>query len=385
MESEEFRKFSNEIEEFRKNKFEKIKETLPNEEETKLKLINPFLRILGYDVEEHGVLVSEDVADYNGKKGKKIDYVAYKEGSPIMLIEAKKHKKELSRSTEQLDFYFNHKNREGCHLGLLTNGVEYRFFSDLDRDNKLDEKPFFIFDLRDFEEKDIKRLQKFTYECIDVGKIKEMGEELKRYNKILETLKEEMQEPSDELTSVFIRKISQGRATNKAIKEFRPYLKKAFKQLTQPTTEKQESEKQQMGIKQNTTEPSITKSTNTPSKTKPIYSEDKHLKEASSEVIKIYTAIKRQILALKDVEMVPTKLLIKFVKNKKDIAQFVIKNKKIRVSINIKYSEAKDYKNKLKDVSNIGRWGSGQCEFNYENIEDMEYLFSLIKQSYDEK
>lgn len=383
MEDQRFEEFINEIKKFKKNRIlkEEIRELIKSEEETKLKLINPFLKILGYDVEEPGVLVSEDIADFRNKKGKKVDYIAYKEDSPIMLIEAKYHKNQLSHSTEQLDNYFNTKVREGCHLGLLTNGVEYRFFSDLDNDNTLDEEPFFIFDLRDFKEKDVRTLQEFTYELIDVCEIQQMGRKLKDYNKLLETLKKEIKTPSDEFTTIFVKKVSQKRATSNVMEEFRQYLKEAFRQLTHPVSEKQDGDLKenapQLHIKENINSiPKIEKE-------KQSYSEDDHLKNASDEVIKNYAAIKKEIMALEGMELVPTKLLIKFVRNKKDIAEFVIQGKKIRVFINLQYSQINDYKNKFRDVSKVGRWASGECDFTYENIEDMEYLLSFIKQSYN--
>lgn len=384
MESERFEEFINEIKKFRKNRIlkEELREMIKSEEETKLKLINPFLKILGYDVEEPGILVSEDIADFRNKKGKKVDYTAYKENKPILLIEAKYHRNELSRSTEQLDSYFNTKVREGCRLGLLTNGIEYRFFSDLDDDNKLDEEPFFTFDLMDFKEKDAKILQKFIYESINVSQIQEMGKKLKNYNKVLEILKEEMDTPSDELTAIFVKRASEKRARSNVLEEFRQYLKEAFKQLTYPASQRQNTDLKQQIAPQVSIEEN-TRATPQIEKEKQTYTEHDHLKNASSEIIKIYTVIKNEIMALEGVELVPTKLLIKFVRNKKDIAEFVFQRSKIRVFINLKYSQINDYQSKLRDVSGVGRWASGECEFAYENIEDMEYLLSLIKESYN--
>lgn len=384
MESERFEEFINEIKKFRKNRIlkEELREMIKSEEETKLKLINPFLKILGYDVEEPGILVSEDIADFRNKKGKKVDYTAYKENKPILLIEAKYHRNELSRSTEQLDSYFNTKVREGCRLGLLTNGIEYRFFSDLDDDNKLDEEPFFTFDLMDFKEKDVKILQKFIYESINVSQIQEMGKKLKNYNKVLEILKEEMNTPSDELTAIFVKRASEKRARSNVLEEFRQYLKEAFKQLTYSTSQRQNTDLKQQIAPQVSIEEN-TRATPQIEKEKQIYTEHDHLKNASSEIIRIYTVIRKEIMALEGVDLVPIKMLIKFVRNKKDIAEFVFQRSKIRVFINLKYSQINDYQNKLRDVSGVGRWASGECEFNYENIQDMEYLLSLIKESYN--
>lgn len=87
-------------------------------------------------------------------------------------------------------------------------------------------------------------------------------------------------------------------------------------------------------------------------------------------------------MSLEGVELIPKKLLIKFVRNKKDLVEFVFQRSKIRVFVNLKYSQINDYQNRFRDVSGVGRWASGECEFAYENIEDMEYLLSFIKQSY---
>lgn len=357
VENEGFEDFINEIKKFRKNRIlkEEIRELIKSEEETKLKLINPFLKILGYDVEEPGILVSEDIADFRNKKGKKVDYIAYKERSPIMLIEAKYHKNQLSHSTEQLDSYFNAKVREGCRLGLLTNGVEYRFFSDLDNDNTLDEEPFFVFDLRNCSDKDIKILQYFIYNKINTQEIQEIGKRLKHYNQVLEILKKEIKNPSDNLISLFAKEISgRSRMTPSLVEEFRGYFKEAFKQLTRPVSEKQDAD-----LKQNTPEVGIKENTNATPPPQLIQKEndgeENHLKNASNEVIRIYTAIKKEIMALEGVDLVSTKLLIKFLRNKKDIAEFIIQNKKIKVFINLKYSQINDYKNKIRDVSNVGR------------------------------
>lgn len=381
MESERFEEFINEIRKFRKNRIlkEELREMIKSEEETKLKLINPFLKILGYDVEEPGILVSEDIADFGNKKGKRVDYTAYKENRPILLIEAKHHKKELSRSTEQLESYFSTKVREGCRLGLLTNGIEYRFFSDLDNDNMLDEEPFFIFDLKNFKEKDVKILQKFTYDSIDVSQIQQMGKKLKDYNKVLEILKQEMSTPSKELVDLFVKKASQKNPTRAIKEEFREHLKEAFKQLTHSTSQSQNTDSKQ----QITSEPATKENTNlASSEEKQIYTEHDHLKNSPSDITKIYTAIKKEIMSLEGVELIPKKMLIKFVRNKKDFVEFVFKASKIKVYINLKHSQINDYQNRFRDVSSVGRWASGECEFAYENIEDMEYLLSFIKQSY---
>lgn len=385
MEDQRFEEFINEIKKFKKNRIlkEEIRELIKSEEETKLKLINPFLKILGYDVEEPGVLVSEDIADFRNKKGKKVDYIAYKEDSPIMLIEAKYHKNQLSHSTEQLDTYFNAKVIEGCRLGLLTNGVEYRFFSDLDNDNKLDEEPFFVFDLKSFSDKDIKTLQHFMYDKINTEEIQEIGKRLKHYNQVLEILKKEIKNPSDNLISLFVKEISgRSRITPSLIEEFRGYFKEAFEEII--------SSSQKDSLHHNTQEtPNIPNNKiqdsnpSTPSKITQTYTEEDHLKDMPEKIVKMYETAKMGILNLGNIDLKPKRLYIGFTYNNKFIASFVILRSKVRIFLDLKYSDIVDPRNKIRDVSKTGHWGSGDCEFIYEDIEDMEYLLSFIKQSYN--
>ncbi len=112
------------------------------------------------------------------------------------------------------------------------------------------------------------------------------------------------------------------------------------------------------------------------------YSEDTHLNGLSANVVELYEAIKTEILNLGDVTLKPTKLYIAFVGNKRNIVDLVFKKNKIMVYINLKYSEIEDYKQKVRDVTNIGKWGNGDCEFTLTDSEDIDYLMTLIKQSY---
>jgi len=112
------------------------------------------------------------------------------------------------------------------------------------------------------------------------------------------------------------------------------------------------------------------------------YSEDEHLKGKSAEVLELYEAIKPEILNLGEVSLKATKLYIAFVENRRNIVCFVLKINKIKVYINLKFSEISDYKNKIRDITSIGSWGTGDCEFTFDNMEDLDYLMSLIKQSY---
>ena len=66
-------------------------------------------------------------------------------GKPIILIEAKSATSDLNNEhASQLFRYFSVTD---VRFGILTNGLQYRFHSDLEKSNHMDEKPFLIIDL----------------------------------------------------------------------------------------------------------------------------------------------------------------------------------------------------------------------------------------------
>ena len=114
----------------------KLKENIQTEEATKTAFIMPMIQALGYDVFDPTEVVPEYTCDIGIKKGEKIDYAIHKDGQPIILIECKHWKEDLSSHNGQLFRYFHVSN---ARFGILTNGIIYRFYTDLVEKNKMDE------------------------------------------------------------------------------------------------------------------------------------------------------------------------------------------------------------------------------------------------------
>lgn len=57
--------------------------------------------------------------------------------------------------------------------------------------------------------------------------------------------------------------------------------------------------------------------------------------------------------------------------------------KRLRLSLNMPFHEIDDPKELCKDVSNIGRWGNGDVEIGLASKDDLPYVMSLIRQSFD--
>ena len=148
---------------------------------------------MGYDVFNPTEVVPEFVADLGLKKGEKIDYAIFKDSAPIILIECKHWAQNLDLHDGQLLRYF-HVSK--ARFGLLTNGIVYRFYSDLVEANKMDEKPFLEFAITDIKDNQIEELKKFHKSYFDAESIVNTASELKYANELRNLLSQELNNPS---------------------------------------------------------------------------------------------------------------------------------------------------------------------------------------------
>lgn len=193
------------------------------EEATKTAFILPFIRlVLGYDHTDPEEVVPEFGADV-GKKGEKTDYAIMHDGKPTMIFECKPANTDLKQKhISQLYRYFSVTDAK---FGILTNGIHYRFYTDIDAPNKMDKKPFFELDLTNIKDSDKKELEKFTKSAFDLENILESACELKYKNEMKKLMAEEFKNPSDEFVKFYAKEVYSGR--------FIGSVKDQFKQITQ--------------------------------------------------------------------------------------------------------------------------------------------------------
>ncbi|MEO5331990.1 MAG: type I restriction endonuclease [Magnetococcus sp. YQC-5] len=200
---------------------------LKTEEGTKQSLVIPFLQILGYDPANPKEIVPEFVADFGAKKGEKVDYAILMHGKPIMLMECKWSGTSLTQNhVEQLYRYFP---VTGAKIGILTNGIMYQFFSDLEQTNQMDTEPFLEVNLFDLQDDTIKELYKFSKINFDLNI--SFAYDLKHTRKIKEHLRAELQNPTDEFVKLFMSKVYSGRMRQQSIAHFKNLTQKACTQL----------------------------------------------------------------------------------------------------------------------------------------------------------
>ena len=206
-------------------KIETVKDTIRTEEATKTSIIMPFFAALGYDIFNPNEFMPEYVADVGIKKGEKVDYAILKEGEPMLLIEAKAIGKKLERHDSQLFRYFG---TTKAKFAILTNGIVYRFYTDIDERNKMDKDPFLEIDLLRIKDNEILELKKFHKDCFCVEEILDTASSLKYERAFKELFKGHLQNPGDDFVKLFLKEVYSGAKTQPAIEKFRPILKKSL-------------------------------------------------------------------------------------------------------------------------------------------------------------
>lgn len=136
-----------------------LKDTITTEESTKMSLVVPLFQLLGYDVFNPNEFCPEYIADVGIKKGEKVDYAILENGQPNILVECKSCSEQLDKHSSQLFRYFG---TSPAKFGILTNGIIYRFYTDLEESNKMDLVPFLEIDMTNLKDSSINELKNFV-------------------------------------------------------------------------------------------------------------------------------------------------------------------------------------------------------------------------------
>ncbi len=207
------------------------------EESTKMALIVPFLSVLGYDVYDPSEVMPEYVADFATRRAgqfEKVDYALAINGTKVMLVEAKARGQKAEAHDGQLSRYFN--GLLTTKVAIVTNGVEYRFFTDLHDKNVMDKEPFFTFNILEYDTKDIENLKFFHRDNFEVTAITNHAEEMVYVKGMTQLLGNLLRSPSEEFVRFLVTELGtlapsyeiKGRITGKIIDKFKPIVKKSI-------------------------------------------------------------------------------------------------------------------------------------------------------------
>lgn len=194
------------------------RELLLTEEAAKTALVMPFLQALGYDVFNPSEVIPEFIADVGIKKGEKVDYALCIDGKLSILVECKPSSVELDlKHASQLYRYFS---TTDARVAVLTNGVIYQFYSDIEQPNLMDDKPFYVFSFDAIRRTDPQTLERFTKSQFSIEAIVAEAGRLKLESQMRIELEKEFSAPSDEFVKMMAARIQNGRMTASVREQF---------------------------------------------------------------------------------------------------------------------------------------------------------------------
>lgn len=202
---------------------------IQTEEATKTALVMPFINALGYNVFDPTEVVPEFICDIGTKKGEKIDYAIMRDGKPIILFECKHVGSELNINHASQLFRYFHVTE--ARIAILTNGLIYRLFTDLEQSNKMDERPFLEFDLTNFHENDVAEIKKLSKPSFNIEDLLFAAYNLKYMRAFKKYFDEQFTQPSADFVHFVSKQVYEGVLTNKLKEQFNILVHRSFHQF----------------------------------------------------------------------------------------------------------------------------------------------------------
>ncbi len=202
------------------------------EEATKQALVLPFLQVLGFDIYDPTEVKPEYIADFAKKKSsgqfEKIDYAITLKGEPAIFVECKAIDVAVEDHDGQLARYFN--STPSVKLGVLTNGIQYRFFTDLRNQNIMDATPFLEFNILRVTERESDLIRPFTKDSFNSAIIQRHAEEIISLEKVTALINELLRNPSENFIRFVLSELELvgGRVTANVVSRFEPIVKKSI-------------------------------------------------------------------------------------------------------------------------------------------------------------
>ncbi|WGE42877.1 type I restriction endonuclease [Actinobacillus equuli] len=197
------------------------------EETTKQALILPLLDILGFNPYDPTKVRAEYGADFPGvKNGERVDYALFCHDVPVMFIEAKSYNENLSNHVPQLARYFN--ATPEVTVAAVTNGREWRFFTDLKDKNIMDESPFLRINFENVDDSKINQLSQFCHDRFQPEALRTLAEESVYLSAFTKTISESLKEVDSEFVRYVAGRSNVGRQLNQRfIDAITPIVKQA--------------------------------------------------------------------------------------------------------------------------------------------------------------
>lgn len=216
------------------NRISNYKEKVKGEQATIDAFVKPFIRALGYDDTNPTEVVPQFTADIGTKQGEKVDLAILKNDKAVMLIECKDWSSDLPKEdVSQLFRYFTAVPE--ARIGILTNGILYRFYRDSENPNVMDTEPFFEFNMSEIQPLLVNVLKNFTKHKFDLENARSVAIDLKHRGEIKQILIAQLETP----TSDFVRFFHKAIKSQMEIQDFADVVKRAFREFLYEQNDKE--------------------------------------------------------------------------------------------------------------------------------------------------
>jgi predicted type IV restriction endonuclease len=199
-----------------------------NEATTKGSLIAPLFALLGWDMTDPRECQPEYRADFG--KGEKaatpVDWAFALPPAFAFIVEAKECGRKLKAYAEQLAMYFA---KADVKLGIYTNGVQWQFYTDLDKVHIMDKEPFLSWDIVNDDPIPLDFLTLLQKSQFQPQLIKTFAERGRRQN-LLVTALTKLLEPSSDFIKLAVKDIETRALHPNVVEEWRPILVNAIQE-----------------------------------------------------------------------------------------------------------------------------------------------------------
>lgn len=197
-----------------------------NEQATKQTLIGPLFTLLGYDLTDPRECIPEFRADFGPDRSRKpVDWAFLQNSKPIFFVEAKDVSRKLTGYDEQLGDYFA--KSPDAKLGILTNGVHWRFYSDTENQNILDKEPFVRWDVVNDDEPPVEFLTLLRKSQFNIELIRTLALRKRNQNLLVCELTR-LLEPAPEFTKLAVAQLETRNLTQGVVDGWKPIVAHAI-------------------------------------------------------------------------------------------------------------------------------------------------------------
>jgi len=338
---------------------------------TRTIFVDPLLKALGWDVTDP----DEVQLEYPTIDGKSVDYAPKINRKPVLFLEAKPLKNQLTdvKSITQVVGYAANAGVEWC---ILTNGSTYKIYRSTEN-VKAPEKLLFEISLDPKETEGMtiqqvaEQFARFSRDAMARGILDEIGEQVFTTGKIRKALDKLFIDPPNYLIRLIRKTIGDDSIKPKQVK-------KALKRLWAQTSEINISSTYEIVPDTRTIQNASLKQKS--------YNENHHVEGKPQEVIELFRTVDKFCRELNPTNIV-RKYLAKYVKysfNKNIFCCVHLQKSGLRIWLKLNYSDLENPSDNVRDVSSVGHWGVGDVELAIDSHERFNNSKHLIQKSFDE-